>query len=439
MKINEVEKLLDIPKATIRYYEDEGLLKPSRTDSGYREYSDSDVDRLKTIIVLRKVGVAIPDISTLLKNEVELTDVLNKTMSNLKQQHSELESAIQVCGEILKENDNIADFDSEKYYAKIRSMERAGSKFVSLTKEYMDYEAESLRKRGYLPKSPTAPTHKKAFTFICKFLLIAMLPPIVINVGVGEPVKATILATVKYASIFMLLALALSLIFFAVLKIKGPAAEEKARKNMKKIAVAGLLLLIPATLFLTGVAMGMFARPKIYDDIAIYDQLKATANADDVFYKYGMDESIWPDKITENMQVADYKMVRLDSWDVNFLGYLVVKYDDAGYKTEIERLNNYNSTEYKGYYGVTGEEDYELLAINADPYYGFIYAMTDNDNTIIYAEQLFANGFMDLKYEKYMPKEYFLDGFNATENNSYGKKFIEEMPDVYFIQGNPAE
>lgn len=46
---------------------------------------------------------------------------------------------------------------------------------------------------------------------------------------------------------------------------------------------------------------------------------------------------------------------------------------------------------------------------------------------------------MDLKYEKYMPKEYFLDGFNATENNSYGKRFIEEMPDVYFIQGNPAE
>jgi len=32
-----------------------------------------------------------------------------------------------------------------------------------------------------------------------------------------------------------------------------------------------------------------------------------------------------------------------------------------------------------------------------------------------------------LKYEKYMPKEYFLNGVDATENNLYGKKFIENM------------
>lgn len=43
---------------------------------------------------------------------------------------------------------------------------------------------------------------------------------------------------------------------------------------------------------------------------------------------------------------------------------------------------------------------------------------------------------MDLKYEKYMPKEYFLDGFDATEDNPYGKKFIENMPDEYIPQGN---
>ena len=34
MKINEVEKLLEIPKATIRYYEEEGLVKPARTETG---------------------------------------------------------------------------------------------------------------------------------------------------------------------------------------------------------------------------------------------------------------------------------------------------------------------------------------------------------------------------------------------------------------------
>ena len=61
MKINEVEKLLDIPKATIRYYEEEGLIKPTRTEKRYRNYNEEDIWRLKTVIALRKIGVSIPD------------------------------------------------------------------------------------------------------------------------------------------------------------------------------------------------------------------------------------------------------------------------------------------------------------------------------------------------------------------------------------------
>lgn len=55
MKINEVEKLLEIPKATIRFYEKEGLIIPQRNENSYREYSDEDVEILKKIIVLRKI------------------------------------------------------------------------------------------------------------------------------------------------------------------------------------------------------------------------------------------------------------------------------------------------------------------------------------------------------------------------------------------------
>ena len=40
MKINDVEKLLGITKANIRFYEKEGLLTPGRMENGYREYSE---------------------------------------------------------------------------------------------------------------------------------------------------------------------------------------------------------------------------------------------------------------------------------------------------------------------------------------------------------------------------------------------------------------
>ena len=44
----------DISISKIRYLEDQGLLAPRRTQSGYRLYSDEDVERLRTI--LRKYG-----------------------------------------------------------------------------------------------------------------------------------------------------------------------------------------------------------------------------------------------------------------------------------------------------------------------------------------------------------------------------------------------
>ena len=37
MKINDVEQILGITKANIRFYEKEGLLNPSRNENGYRD------------------------------------------------------------------------------------------------------------------------------------------------------------------------------------------------------------------------------------------------------------------------------------------------------------------------------------------------------------------------------------------------------------------
>ena len=50
MKINEVEAIVGIPKKSIRFYEDEGLLHPIRDQSnGYRDYVNEDIVILKMI------------------------------------------------------------------------------------------------------------------------------------------------------------------------------------------------------------------------------------------------------------------------------------------------------------------------------------------------------------------------------------------------------
>ena len=143
--------------------------------------------------------------------------------------------------------------------------------------------------------------------------------------------------------------------------------------------------------------------------------------------KWDMDESIFPEEITDEMQVADYKMVYYDPWDAQFLSYLVVEYDGKAYNAEVERLKGYDSTEYTGYYGVEGfSESYTLLAMEADSYHGFVYALEIGDRQIVYLELIFCNYFMDLDYKSMSPDEYLPVGFDARKDNPYRKRMLAQ-------------
>ncbi len=58
-KIGEVAETLKTTVRTIRYYEEEGLLVPHRTDGGTRLYSEQHIDRLKAIIHLADNGFSL--------------------------------------------------------------------------------------------------------------------------------------------------------------------------------------------------------------------------------------------------------------------------------------------------------------------------------------------------------------------------------------------
>jgi DNA-binding transcriptional MerR regulator len=55
----EVAELLGVTLRTVRYYEEEGLVTPIRTDKGTRYYSDFAVQRLEVCVRLAAVGVPI--------------------------------------------------------------------------------------------------------------------------------------------------------------------------------------------------------------------------------------------------------------------------------------------------------------------------------------------------------------------------------------------
>ena len=67
MLIGEVAKRSGVSARMLRHYESLGLIDPSeRTSSGYREYSAADIGRIFHIEGLRKLGMSLAEIGTLL-------------------------------------------------------------------------------------------------------------------------------------------------------------------------------------------------------------------------------------------------------------------------------------------------------------------------------------------------------------------------------------
>ena len=65
--ISAVAEMYGIHPQTLRLYEREGLLKPSRTEGNTRLYTDQDIERLEFILSLaRDLGVNISGIAIIL-------------------------------------------------------------------------------------------------------------------------------------------------------------------------------------------------------------------------------------------------------------------------------------------------------------------------------------------------------------------------------------
>ncbi|MCF6509377.1 MerR family transcriptional regulator [Blastococcus sp. MG754426] len=67
LQIGQVAERTGLSLRTIRWYEEEGLVVPtSRTDGGFRLYSDADVARLEVIKRMKPLGFALEEMRELL-------------------------------------------------------------------------------------------------------------------------------------------------------------------------------------------------------------------------------------------------------------------------------------------------------------------------------------------------------------------------------------
>lgn len=140
MTIKELETILDVPRATIRFYEKEGLISPSREENGYRDYSESDVEKLKKIIVLRKIGLSVNSISDLFDGVKTLPEELQENMDNLQKQMDELQGAMNLCRRMKDSEIELASMNADKYWNLVEEEEEQGNKFMTIAKDIVQTE-----------------------------------------------------------------------------------------------------------------------------------------------------------------------------------------------------------------------------------------------------------------------------------------------------------
>ena len=130
LKINEVEALVGITKKNIRFYEAEGLLAPRRnSDNGYRDYGEAEVETLRRIKLLRKLGVPLEDIRQMLSGAHTVGDGMRRHLVTLERERQNLDAAARLCGELADCQERLADLDAAALLEQMAEMEQSGTTF----------------------------------------------------------------------------------------------------------------------------------------------------------------------------------------------------------------------------------------------------------------------------------------------------------------------
>ena len=144
MKINEVEALVGITKKNIRFYEAEGMLAPRRnSENGYRDYGEEEVETLRRIKLLRKLGVPLEEIRQMQTGVHTVGDGMRRHLVTLERERQNLADAARVCEELTDCQERLEALDAQGLLDRMDRMEEEGTTF-------MDKQKRDMKRRRYV-------------------------------------------------------------------------------------------------------------------------------------------------------------------------------------------------------------------------------------------------------------------------------------------------
>lgn len=123
MRIGEIADRVGVNPKTIRFYESIGVLpEPPRTTSGYRDYDNQHVERLRFIKTAQRLGLKLEDITEILRFRDRgqqpcdyVIDVVRREVDDLNNRMREMRRLKRELEILLDEADQRRSVEGEKY------------------------------------------------------------------------------------------------------------------------------------------------------------------------------------------------------------------------------------------------------------------------------------------------------------------------------------
>ncbi|MCM1107245.1 MAG: MerR family transcriptional regulator [Blautia sp.] len=213
MRIKYVEELVGITKKNIRFYEEQGLLTPNRAENGYREYGQEDIERLKQIKLLRKLGVSIEDIGALLAGQLRLEECLDRHLDTLERQKERLGRMQALAGQMIERHETLRSLDTDSCLEQAEKMEKEGMHFMN------------VEKRDRQKKKLTG-----AIAAGAVFILLAVIIPVIVLLWVNtiDPIPTVVIIVYIVVSVSIGAAILAALIG-RMKEIKGGEEDEASK------------------------------------------------------------------------------------------------------------------------------------------------------------------------------------------------------------------
>ncbi|MDF2943911.1 MAG: hypothetical protein K0S01_2769 [Herbinix sp.] len=138
MRPKEIQEKLGIDADRIKLFKREDIFFPENPPSGNRstDYTETDFENLRLLVVLTKSGLTCSDIRKLQDGEWNLKEAAVARIQSIDAEIARKRNSLALLSELLDDKAEFETFDTEHYWNAITKKEASGEKFIDIEDMY---------------------------------------------------------------------------------------------------------------------------------------------------------------------------------------------------------------------------------------------------------------------------------------------------------------